>query len=144
MPPPKRPIHLKHLGQHPSPSKKLCKNSCYWDFTGCPVVKYPPSCVEDGALIPGLRNKIPHAEKQLLSPCATKKDSRCHNRPNAAKQINIYIFKIIAVVIIILCCYYMPITVLGVTDSCEQNTFVKTWTARIPACLPPGLQCVLS
>ena len=82
IPPPtpqKRPIHLKHLDQYPAPNKKLCKNSCYWDFTGSPVVKYPPSYAEDGGLIPGLRTRIPHAERQLLSPCATMKDSRCHN-----------------------------------------------------------------
>ena len=42
----------------------------FWDFPGCPVVKYPPYNAGDTGLIPGQGTKIPHAVGQL-SPCAT-------------------------------------------------------------------------
>ena len=53
-----------------------------WDFPVGPVVKNPPSNAEDAGSIPGQGTNIPRAEgqarmSQLLSPCASMRESMC-------------------------------------------------------------------
>ena len=63
-----------------------------WDFAGGPVAKTSPSNAEDGATIPGLRAKIPHAswpKKQNIkrSQYCNKFNKRTKNSPKKKKAV---------------------------------------------------------
>ena len=59
-------------------------------FSGGPVFKILPANGGDMGLIPGQRTKIPHAAGQLSHNIGSLMPQV---RPDAAKQINEYIFK---------------------------------------------------
>ena len=59
---------VKRRRQKEEESEDRWKSERWRDFPGGPVVKNPPSNVEDGGLIPGRGTRNPHTLGQL-NPC---------------------------------------------------------------------------